>query len=68
MEVWHEKFHDHVVRDQADLDRIREYISNNPGQWAEDRYNPEVIARAQAEAEAKRSAKRSSHAEGTANP
>jgi len=53
LELWHEKFHDHVVRDQADFDRIREYIINNPGQWLEDRYHPDVIARAQLEAERK---------------
>jgi putative transposase len=66
LEVWHEKFHDHVVRDEADLDRIREYIINNPGQWAEDRYNPEVIARAQADREkvmARSQAKDPSHAQ-----
>jgi REP element-mobilizing transposase RayT len=69
LEVWHEKFHDHVVRDQADLERIREYMINNPGQWAEDRYNPEVIARAQAvreKAVARSQAKDPSHAQHSA--
>jgi putative transposase len=72
LEVWHKKFHDHVVRDQEDLDRIREYIINNPAQWAEDRYNPDVIARAQAEKEKEAAKQRaegkSSHVDDSDSP
>lgn len=34
--VWQTAFYDHVVRDESDLARIREYIVNNPARWAED--------------------------------
>ena len=30
---WQDNFHEHIVRDQGDLDRIREYIVGNPGKW-----------------------------------
>ena len=30
---WQPRFHDHIIRDDADLARIREYIVNNPAQW-----------------------------------
>jgi REP element-mobilizing transposase RayT len=30
---WQPRFHDHIIRDDADLARIREYIINNPAQW-----------------------------------
>jgi putative transposase len=36
--VWQPRFHDHVIRDDKDLERIRHYIVNNAGQWTEDRY------------------------------
>lgn len=34
--LWQPNYYEHVVRDQSDLDRIRTYIVNNPGQWEED--------------------------------
>jgi putative transposase len=33
--VWHRRFHDHVVRDERDIVRIREYFALNPGRWDE---------------------------------
>ena len=39
--VWQRSFYDHVVRDQWDLDAIREYINNNPLKWSLDEENPE---------------------------
>ncbi len=30
---WQPRFHDHIIRDYADLARIRKYIVNNPAQW-----------------------------------
>ena len=32
--LWQRSFHDHVVRDDADLARIREYIVTNPIRWS----------------------------------
>lgn len=38
---WQVDYHDHIVRDQRDLDRIREYIVGNPGKWELDtEYSP----------------------------
>lgn len=33
-------FYDHVIRDEADLDRIRRYIEENPLRWDEDPEDP----------------------------
>lgn len=35
---WQERFHDHIIRDEDELKRIRSYIIGNPGKWHEDRY------------------------------
>ncbi|HZS78608.1 MAG TPA: hypothetical protein VFA41_18500 [Ktedonobacteraceae bacterium] len=35
--AWQERFYDHVVRiNNASIDRIRQYILNNPAKWIED--------------------------------
>jgi REP element-mobilizing transposase RayT len=39
--VWQRGFYEHVIRNEADLDRIREYIADNPRKWGEDPENPE---------------------------
>jgi len=44
MPVWQRNYHEHIVRDEAELSRIREYLGNNPLQWAIDRENPLVGA------------------------
>jgi REP element-mobilizing transposase RayT len=31
--VWQRNYYEHIVRDNADRDRIRRYISNNPVRW-----------------------------------
>ena len=36
--IWQRNYYDHVVRDEQDLDRIRQYILYNPGRWEEDEY------------------------------
>jgi REP element-mobilizing transposase RayT len=38
--AWQRGYYEHVVRREAELDRIREYIRNNPAQWALDHDNP----------------------------
>ncbi|MBN1247973.1 MAG: transposase [Anaerolineae bacterium] len=35
---WQERFHDHIIRSEEELERIRAYIQGNPGKWHEDRY------------------------------
>ena len=34
--VWQKSFHDHVIRDRQDHQRIWEYIDNNPLRWEDD--------------------------------
>jgi putative transposase len=36
--VWQRGYHEHVVRDENDLHKIREYIENNALKWHLDRY------------------------------
>ena len=33
-------YYEHVVRDELELHRTRDYIANNPLQWEMDRENP----------------------------
>ncbi|MBH8577845.1 transposase [Nostocaceae cyanobacterium CENA369] len=37
---WQERFHDNIIRDKFALDRIRQYIINNPMNWERDREQP----------------------------
>jgi len=36
--LWQRNFYEHVIRDEADLNRVREYIINNPAGWEKDEY------------------------------
>lgn len=36
MLVWQGRYHDHIIRNEPDLNRIREYVAYNPARWAED--------------------------------
>ncbi|MBI2059373.1 MAG: transposase [Nitrospirae bacterium] len=38
--VWQRNYYEHVVRNDDELNRIREYIVNNPAQWEMDLENP----------------------------
>ncbi|MDM8001030.1 MAG: transposase [Dehalococcoidia bacterium] len=38
--VWQRNYYEHVIRNERDLERIREYIATNPLRWALDRENP----------------------------
>jgi putative transposase len=35
---WQERFHDQIIRDENDLNNIREYIMYNPVKWETDEY------------------------------
>src|SRR5438105_4388191 len=37
--VWQRNYYEHVVRNEADLERIRDYIRANPAKWDEDPEN-----------------------------
>jgi len=39
--LWQRGFHDRIVRDERELQALREYIETNPLRWALDRENPE---------------------------
>lgn len=41
--VWQRNYYEHVIRDEADMSRVCEYIGQNPARWAEDEENPECI-------------------------
>jgi putative transposase len=36
---WQSLFHDHVIRNEALFQRIRQYIKDNPKNWSEDTFN-----------------------------
>jgi hypothetical protein len=35
---WQSRFYDHIIRDEQEYWKIRQYILNNPKYWAEDKY------------------------------
>ncbi len=41
--VWQRNYYEHIIRDASSLNRIREYIANNPARWAQDADNPDRI-------------------------
>ena len=40
--VWQRNYYEHIIRDDADLNRTRQYILDNPARWNEDPENPYV--------------------------
>ena len=40
--LWQRNYYEHVVRGEAELGRIREYILGNPASWADDEENPSL--------------------------
>jgi putative transposase len=38
--LWQRNYYEHVVRNESELHKIREYIQNNPLKWELDRENP----------------------------
>lgn len=38
--LWQRNYYEHIIRNDDELNRIREYIANNPSQWEMDRENP----------------------------
>ena len=39
--IWQRNYHDHIIRDDADLQRLRQYIQDNPMKWALDQLHPD---------------------------
>ncbi len=38
--LWHRNYYEHIIRNEADLKRIRDYIQANPARWAGDQLHP----------------------------
>ena len=41
---WQRNYLEHIIRNEDELNKIREYIQNNPLKWHLDRENPERVA------------------------
>ena len=39
--IWQRNYYEHIVRDEADLGHIREYIESNPAKWEVDQLHPD---------------------------
>ena len=42
--VWQRNYYEHVIRNESALNRIRQYVADNPARWSEDPENPAVGA------------------------
>ena len=42
--IWQRNYHERIVRDESELDRIRQYLVDNPFNWASDPENPDLGA------------------------
>ena len=40
-QFWQRNYYEHIIRNDVELNRIREYIQNNPFKWHLDRENPQ---------------------------
>jgi len=40
--LWQRNYYERVIRNEDELTRIRQYIADNPAQWAHDRENPRM--------------------------
>jgi REP element-mobilizing transposase RayT len=40
--LWQRNYYEHIIRDEEELDRVRQYITDNPAGWQDDEENPEV--------------------------
>lgn len=38
--IWQRNYYEHIIRNESELNHIREYIINNPLKWDEDEDNP----------------------------
>lgn len=36
--IWQTRYHDHIIRSEANLNHIRNYVATNPARWAEDTF------------------------------
>ena len=45
MRIWQRNYYDHVLRDDTDLQRVRQYVTENPMRWELDRLHPDNFAK-----------------------
>jgi REP element-mobilizing transposase RayT len=45
--LWQRNYYEHIVRNEPELNRIRQYIIDNPGNWAGDGENPVFLGTAE---------------------
>jgi REP element-mobilizing transposase RayT len=45
MPVWQRNYYEHVIRNEDDLNKVREYIITNPAGWDKDEENPDIRSR-----------------------
>jgi len=38
--VWQRSYYEHIIRDEEELNRVRQYIADNPARWQQDPENP----------------------------
>ncbi|MDE2842083.1 MAG: transposase, partial [Chloroflexota bacterium] len=38
--LWQRNYYEHIVRNEIDLQRVRQYILDNPAKWSLDSENP----------------------------
>lgn len=43
--VWQRNYYERVIRNEQELDGVRQYIADNPAKWAEDNENPQNWSR-----------------------
>ena len=41
--IWQRNYYEHIIRDEKELNKYRQYIKNNPSKWDEDEENPNKI-------------------------
>jgi len=41
--VWQRNYYERIIRNAAELDKIREYVTTNPLCWADDPENPDIL-------------------------
>ena len=41
--LWQRNYYEHIIRNDRELDAVRQYIVDNPAKWAEDREHPQNI-------------------------
>ena len=42
--IWQKRFYEHIIRNEKEYYKIKEYIINNISNWEEDKYNGRLIA------------------------